>query len=219
MRYSGFSNLIDLLIGHYKDTDKREYVPSTYAEMLSYILSDYICDYSLAELAGFKKYPNREEIQEYIADNKDISDEDICKWAENSVKDANGNRLYDDNGDISINGIELLKKISKSELIEEFDLDKVKLLVDELIKMWNDYEFPYASISISIKSGDLEIEKYTFGDGLILPTNYNRMDIITKLLFFTNGDINKYALQNVKKFYVDQFEEKVIIEFDLLKLI
>ena len=215
LRYEGFSNLIDLLIGRCLDENADEDIPSTYAEELSYILDDYIYNYSLAELIGFGGKRNHKEIEAYLHKHKDEDDDILLRWIKEAVTDSDGYRLYDENGNITLKGIDIFKRLSDGLIFENSDSLRVRALVDEFIDKWDNYIFPFATISISIMYDDVVLGRYTYGNGFVSPTNDDRMDIVTDLLFLTNGEISKFALQNVKKFHVDQFESEIEIVYDL----
>lgn len=95
----------------------------------------------------------------------------------------------------------------------------VDALIDELINKWDNIVCPYATIDITIVYGDTIIKRYKFGEGYVTPTNDDRMEIINELLFLVNGNIGKYSLENVKRFYVDQFESEIEVVYDLKDLI
>ena len=77
----------------------------------------------------------------------------------------------------------------------------------------------YAMVDITLVYDDIVINRYTFGEGYVPPTNVDRMDIINELLILANGNIGKYSLENVKKFNADQFEYEIKVVYDLKDLI
>ena len=228
LKYDGFSNLIDLLIGVIVEENAIEDNSCSYAEELSYILSDYIYNYSLAELIGFCGGRSKEEFESFmneLEDDGNGSDEGeeynvrVLQWINDAIIDSNGNRLYGEKGEIKLKGTELFERLRNAKIFKESDSLRIKALTDDLISKWNNYIFPYATISISLMLDDVVVDRYTNGDGFIHPTNDDRMGIINQLLFLNNGDISKYSLQNVKRFHVNQFEREIDIAFDLDKII
>ncbi len=220
LRYDGFSNLIDLLIGY----DITEGTSSAYAEELSYILGDYIYKYSLAELIGYDGKRSIEELEAYMDEHEDEEndrdkDDRLLRWMEDAVIDANGNRLYDENSKITLKSTEFFKKLGEGPLFNNSDSMRIRALMDEVIKKWDKFMFPFSMISIKILFDDVVIDRYTYGQGYVNPTNNERMDIVTELLFLTNGDIDKYSFQKVKKFHVDQFESEIEIVYDLIEFV
>ena len=199
-----------------------------YAEELSYILSDYIYNYSLAELIGFGGERSKEEFETFMNELKNNSngsdegeeyDDRVLQWINEAIIDSDGNRLYGEKGEIKLKGIELFERLKNATIFNGSDSLRMKALTDELIQKWNSYIFPYATISISLMLDDIVVDRYTYGDGFVHPTNDDRMEIINQLLFLNNGDISKYSLQNAKRFHVDQFEREIDIAFDLNNLI
>ena len=219
LRYEGFSNLIDLLLGKCYEKDAIEDISSTYAEELSYILNDYIYKYSFAELIGFNGCRSKEEYESYRNEHNTNSDDDFLRWIEEAIVDSSGNRLYDENRKITLKGIDLFKRLRDGTIFNESDSLRVRALLDELIDKWDNFICPYALIGITIAYDDIVINRYTFGEGFVQPTNDDRMDIVNELLFLTNGDISKYSLENVKKFHADQFEYEIEVVYDLKNLI
>ncbi len=219
LRYNGFSNLIDLLLGICCEKDVTEDKSSTYAEELSYILDDYIYNYSLAELIGFNRYPSKEEFEAYMKEHNIKNDDEFMRWIEEAVVDSNGNRLYDENGKYALKGTDLLERLKEGTVFNEADSLRVRALIDELLDKWDNLACPYVIVDISIVYDDRVIKRYTFGQGYIHPTNDDRMDIINELLFLTNGNIGKYSFENVKKFHADQFEYEIEVVYDLKNLI
>ena len=228
LKYDGFSNLIDLLIGMSVEENAIEDSSCTYAEELSYILSDYIYNYTLAELIGFGGKRSNEEFKSFMNElKKDTNDSDeaeekndrVLQWINEAIIDSNGNRLYGEKGEIKLKGIELFERLRNSSFFNKSDSLRIKTLTGDLIRKWNSYFFPYATISISLMLDDIVVDRYSFGDGFVHPTNDDRMEIINQLLFLNNGDISKYSLQNTKIFHVDQFEREIEIAFDLKDLI
>ena len=228
LKYDGFSNLIDLLIGVSVEENAIEDSSCAYAEELSYILSDYIYNYSLAELIGFGGERSKEEFETFMNELKNNSngsdegeeyDDRVLQWINEAIIDSDGNRLYGEKGEIKLKGIELFERLKNATIFNESDSLRMKALTDDLIQKWNSYIFPYATISISLMLDDIVVDRYTYGDGFVHPTNDDRMEIINQLLFLNNGDISKYSLQNAKRFHVDQFEREIDIAFDLNNLI
>ena len=228
LKYDGFSNLIDLLIGVSVEENAIEDSSCAYAEELSYILSDYIYNYSLAELIGFGGERSKEEFETFMNELKNNSngsdegeeyDDRVLQWINEAIIDSDGNRLYGEKGEIKLKGIELFERLKNATIFNGSDSLRMKALTDELIQKWNSYIFPYATISISLMLDDIVVDRYTYGDGFVHPTNDDRMEIINQLLFLNNGDISKYSLQNAKRFHVDQFEREIDIAFDLNNLI
>ena len=219
LRFEGFSNLIDLLIGICMDREADDFTSSTYAEELSYILSDYIYNYSPPELIGFNGKRSIEEIKLYMDEHRNKDDEKASQWILDAIVDSNGNKLYDENGKVMLSGIDLFKKLENGSVFNEYDSLRIRALIDELIKKWDNFVFPYAVLSISIIRNDKEIFRYTYGEGLVHPMHEDRMEIVNDLLSLTNGDISKFAFQNVKKLHVDQFEQEIEIAYDLKDLL
>ncbi len=108
LRYDGFSNLIDLLLGICCEKDATEDKSSTYAEELSYILDDYIYDYSFTEILGFNRCRSKEEFEAYRKEHNTKNDDEIIRWIEEAVVDSSGNRLYGEKGEIALKGTDLL---------------------------------------------------------------------------------------------------------------
>lgn len=228
LKYDGFSNLIDLLIGVSVEKNAIEDSSCAYAEELSYILSDYIYNYSLAEIIGFGGERSKEEFETFMNELKNDGNESdeseeyndrILQWINEAITDSNGNRLYGEKGEIKLKGIELFERLRNATIFSESDSLRMKALTDDLIRKWNSYIFPYATISISLMLNDIVVDRYTYGDGFVHPTNDDRMEIINQLLFLNNGDISKYSLQNAKRFHVDQFEREIDIAFNLDNII
>ena len=88
--------------------------------------------------------------------------------------------------------------------------DEIRLRMDTVFNEEGKYWLVY---------DDIVINRYTFGQGYVQPTNDDRMDIVNELLFFSNGNIGKYSLENVKKFHADQFEYEIEVVYDLKDLI
>ncbi len=222
LRYEGFSNLIDLLLGKCYEKSAIEDTSSTYAEELSYILDDYIYNNSFAELIGFNGCRSKEEFVTYRNEhsiNNNDDDDEFLRWIEEAVVDSSGNRLYDENRKITLKGIELFERLREGTLFNKSDSLRVRALVDELITKWDNIIFPFSMIEITIEYDGIIINRYKFGEGYIRPTNNDRMEIVNELVFLTNGNIGKYSLENVKKFHVDQFEGEIEVSFDLKDLI
>lgn len=219
LRYEGFSNLIDFLIGKYIEIDAEEDISSTYAEEISYILSEYIYDYSLPEIIGFVGKRSKEEIETYINDPGNGDNGTGFQWIFEAIVDSHGNRLFDKNGKVMLSGIDFFNRLRDGSVFNESDTLRIHALIDELEKKWDNFIFPYAILSISIMDDDKEFIRYTYGDGLMHPTHEDRMEIVKDLLFLTNGNINKLAFQNVKMFHVDQFELEIEIAYDLKDLL
>ncbi len=218
LRYEGFSNLIDIIIGMYCGREEDVEGPSTYAEELSYILSDYTNSTTLEKILGFNGQRTEEEIKEYLDNNKGKNDDEFFKWLNRGIVNSNGEHLYDENFVPQIHGLQMWEKIVESPVLEPEDKEKIKALLNELINRWDDYELTYATCSITIMFGELELKKYRLGLGCLKPTYENRMDVITELLFLTGGNIEQYALENAIVFRNDQFEMEMEIVFDLSKL-
>lgn len=219
LRYDGFSNLIDFLLGKFFDKESTDTVSSTYAEYLSYILEDYINNYNMAELLGFNGHRSKEEIIAYKEKNNNIDDNKFMRWIEEAIVDYDGKHLYDEKGSLAIEGRELFDRLKVGNKFNDSDITRVGALIEELYEKLDNYVESYATIEISIMYDDFLFKRFTYGNGYIEPTNDDRMDIINELLFISNGDISKYSLHNVKKFYVDEFECEIEIAYDLKDLI
>ena len=219
LRYDGFSNLIDLLIGKRCEKGADEDISSTYAEELSYILNDYVYDHSFAELLGFNRCRSKEEFEAYMNEHNTNNDDELLRWIEEAIVDANGNRLYDKNRKLSLKGINLFERLKEGTIFNESDSLRVRALIDEMMDNWENIICPYVIIDITIVYDDIVINRFTFGEGYVQPTNDDRMDIVNELLFFSNGNIGKYSLENVKKFHADQFEYEIKVVYDLKDLI
>jgi hypothetical protein len=215
LRYDGFSNLIDILIGYYWGEEDSA---STYAEELSYIISDYLNTIDFAELLGFKGQRSREEVREYLDNTKERNDETFLRWLNEVVVDSKGNQLYDDNNKINIHGIQLWQRLKDSPILMPSDKERVTALVEELINNWNELQEPYATCSITIQYEDIVLQEFRLGMGYSKPTHNDRMDAIVELLFLTDGRIEPYTLENAIVFRTDQFEMEMEIVFDLSRL-
>lgn len=213
LRYDGFSNLIDMLIGVlYGEVDE----PSTYAEELSYILSDYTYDNSFTKILGYHDL-SEDEIRSALEEFKDKSPEEFDRWMYDSAIDSKGHHLYDENHKIKLHEMEIWERIKESDILEKADRKRTKALLNELIEKWEKMDFPYAMCAINIQTYGYTIAKFRFGEGYMNPTHSDRMDIITELLFLSNGNIDKYTFENAVKFHVDQFESEIEVTFDLTR--
>ncbi len=217
LRYEGFSNLIDMIIGINHDP-KLDEGPSTYAEELDYIFTDYLRENSFAEILGYKQERSIEEVDEYLKNYKEDGDEKFVNWLNYGQTDKEGKHLYDEDGGLNLPGNMLWEKLKKSPLLSRADKRRASALIDELMSKWNKYDFPYACLFIVIQVGGVEVEHYTFGPGYCKPTDTERIELIKKLLFVSDGDISFYTLENATQFHVDQFEMDIRIVFDLMKL-
>ena len=219
LKYDGFSNLIDILIGKYCGEDIDENISSSYAEDLFYVLNEYIYRYSFTEIIGYKVKRTAEEVNTHFSEYRDISNEDFIKWVNDAVVNEKGEHLYDKEGRIALHGLGLWEKLIKGKVFNPDDANRVSSLLEELIARWDRIVFPYAAISVIIQHNGVVVDKYTFGEGLVSPTNDDRMDIVLSLLLLNNGDISKFALQNATKIEVDEFEMEISLVYDLDRLI
>lgn len=218
LRYDGFSNLIDMIIGINHDP-KLDEGPSTYAEELEYILMDYYGGYSLAEILGYKQERSHEEIDEYVENyNREDDDRKFINWLNYGQTDKEGNHLYDENGKLNLPGNMLWEKLKKSPVLRKADKRRASALLDELMSNWDKFDFPYACLSIVIQVEGTAIDRFSFGPGYCKPTYDERIDLIKELLFISEGNIGFYTLENATRFYVDQFEMDISIVFDLMNL-
>ena len=214
LRYNGFSNLIDILIGYY--WGREDDCVSTYAEELSYIIGDYVDSFEFSEILGYQGKRSREEVREYLDNNMDKRDDDeFIRWLYEVIVDSKGNKLYDENNKLTIHGIQLWQKLRDSSVLSPSDKGRVSALLDELIREWDKFQEPYATCSIKIQYEDVVIYKYHLGMGFTKPSHDDRMDVITELLFLTNGRVEPYTLENAIKFHSDQFEMELEIVFDI----
>ena len=213
LRYDGFSNIIDMLIGVlYGDIDK----PSTYAEELSYILSDNTYENSITEILGYHDL-SEDEIRLALEEFKDKPPEEFDRWMYDSVIDSNGHHLYNENKKINLHKMEIWERIKESAKLKKADRRRAGALLNELIEKWGKMDFPYAMCAINIQICEDTIARFRFGEGYVNPTHSDRMDVITELLFLSNGRIDTYTFENAVKFHVDQFEMEVEVTFDLAR--
>ena len=218
LRYSGFSNLIDILIGYNWEEGCIEEGASTYAEELSYIIENYVYSSDFAEILGFKGRRTKKEVRDYLDKNEEKDDEVFLRWLNEVVVDSKGKKLYDENNKINIHGIELWQRLKDSSFFSLADKERVTALLDELIKNWEAFQEPYATCSIKIQFEDIVLQRFCLGKGYCNATHNDRLDAIVELLFLTNGRIDPYTLENATIFRTDQFEMEMEIVFDLSRL-
>ncbi len=219
LRYDGFSNLIDMIIGfNLRQENENGYMASTYAEELSYLLDEYIRTDGISQVLGYKCNKTKEELADYIKASNITSDEEFFKAVNGFTVDKKGNPLFDESNQPTFHGFDLFKKIKSSPLLKRGDKRRVKALLNEMLDSWKDYECPYATLSITITINDIEIKKYCIGPGFIKETYKDRMDVITDLFFLVNGKIDTLTIENATRLHVDQFEQELEISFDLSKI-
>ncbi len=219
LRYEGFSNLIDLLIGNFYEEGADEDVPSIYAEELSYILYDYLYKNTIAEMLGFNGKRSEVELEKYRKEHEDTTPEQDMKWIVEAITDSEGNKLYDDEGNITIKGLDLWKRFGEGTIYSDSDRAMIKVLTDNIIDKWDDFSCSFELLTVSIVYNNKEVRKYRYGNGFVKPDFEDRMELIKELLFVSNGNIGNYAFQNVERFYVNQFERELEVVYDLSKII
>lgn len=206
LKYEGFSNVFDAIIGMGYNPTTGECKDSDFAErIISIIGCDKICEYSLPELLGYKFAYSDEELHK-------MTDEELMDAVKSGYIDDDGNCLYDNEFRVSIDRHMFGRRLIENALWLDIEERKELQAVIEEAKKWWDYcDMPFALLKINIVTCELQLASFTYGDGWVKPTHEDRWRLILDVLELLGPHIYKSGLCWIHEMHVDQFESEFFV--------
>jgi len=212
IRYEGFSNALDMIIGMGYDPATKESKVSDFAERIIDIIGvEKIEELGVPGLLGYKFIYTDDELRSMPEDK--LYD---AMW--NGYVDEEGNRLYDNSKKIAIDrtrfGERLIENATWLETEEREELQKV---VAEAKKWWDLCEMPFALLKINVNVFGHQVASFTHGMGWVKPTHDDRWTMLLDVLNLIGPQVDSAGLCWISEMHVDQFESEMFLTIEAIK--
>lgn len=211
LKYDGFSNVLDMIIGMGYDPNTGESINSDFAERIINIIGlDKIEECGLPGLLGYHFVYSDDELKNMRADEFERAER-------SGFVDADGNSFYDPDWKISIDRKTFGKKLlENTQWLSDIDRRELQEVIAEAEKWWDCCEMPFCLLKIDVNALDDKLASYTLGPGWVKPTHEDRWALILDILRFVQSSIDMTGLCWLRGLYVNQFESEVHMSIDIL---
>lgn len=212
MRYNGFSNALDMIIGMGYNPNTGECVDSDFAERIINILgSAEMGDRGLPELLGYKFIYSEDELRK-------MTNEELVEALNSGYVDNEGNKLYDKDYKLIIDRKEFGERlIENASWLEDEERKELKEIIEEADRWWDYCEMPFACLKIKINALGHNIATFTYGMGWSKPTHEDRWTMILDILSILGTQVEMTGLCWIHEMYVDQFESEMFLTIEAFK--
>ena len=212
LRYEGFSNVLDMIIGMgYNPTTKESKVSDFAERIIGIIGAGNNKETSLPELLGYKFVYSEEEL-------RNMSEAELLDAINTGYVDEEGNCLYDNNQRIALDRVTFGKRlVENASWLEPEEMKEFKEIIGEANKWWDFCEMPFALLKIDINAFGHNLASYTYGMGWARPTHEDRWRMLLDVLNFLGSQVDLAGLCWISEMHVDQFESEMFITIDVCK--
>ena len=212
LKYNGFSNALDMIIGMGYNPKTGECIDSDFAErIISIIGSIDTGDYGLPELLGYKFIYTEDEL-------RSMTNEDLVSALNSGYVDDEGNILYDKDYKLHIDRKKFGERLIKNTFwLDDEERKELKEVIDEVDEWWDYCEMPFGMLKIDINFCGERIASYTYGQGWIKPTHEDRWTMILDILSLLGTRVDATGLCGIHEMYVDQFESEVFLTIEVFE--
>ena len=212
IRYEGFSNVLDMIIGMGYDPATEESKVSDFAERIIDIIGiEKIEELGVPGLLGYKFIYSEEDL-------RNIPEDGFLDAIGKGYVDEEGNCFYDNNQKIALDralfGKRLVENASWLEAEERKELQEV---VKEAQKWWDLCEMPFALLKININAFGHNLVSYTYGMGWTKPTHEDRWTMLLDVLNLIGPEVDSAGLCWISEMHVDQLESEMFLTIDVAK--
>lgn len=178
LRYDGFSNVFDMIIGMGYNTKTKEYKDSDFAERIIKIIgSDEMDQLGLPELLGYHFVYTDDVLRK-------MSEEEFEKAWNNGFVDDEGNSFFGEDGRIAIDRLKFGERLLQNVTwIDEDDRIELQEAIRDAGEWWDYCEMPFALLKININACGRHLASFTCGPGWVKPTHENRWELIKDIIF------------------------------------
>ena len=213
LRYHGFSNVFDMIIGMGYNSSSEEYRDSDFAEkIINLVRWDMPEGCELPEMLGYRFIYSDDEL-------RNMSGEEFEKAICCGYIDDDGNRFYDDNMKIAVDRKTFCEKLyQNSTWLDEEDRAELADVIRDINEWWDYCEMPFALLRIDINVCDRRVARYTYGPGWSNPTHEDRWQLILDILLLLGTNAELSGLCKVDEMHIDQFESEMFLSIDLCRI-
>lgn len=211
LRYHGFSNVLDMIIGMGHNPITEECIDSDFAErIINIIWPSMPEDFALHELLGYRFIYSDDEL-------RNMSEEELKSALSNGYLDAEGNSFYDRNGEIAIDRHKFGERlIENASWLDDEDRLELQEVIKEAEAWWDYCEMPFALLKVDITVCKQRIAHFTYGPGWTKPSHEDRWRLLLDVLSLLGPRIEKTGLCWMHEMHVDQFESEMFLTIEIL---
>ncbi len=212
LRYEGFSNVLDIIIGRGLFSSTNVNNASNIAERIIDILGiDEIEKRSFPELLGYRFVYSEDVL-------KDMSDTELIAAMKNGYVDDEGERLFDEEGKVNIDRRKFGKRLLENATwLDSEERDDLRTVIEEADRWWDYCDTPFKLLKIDINACGLHLAKYTMGPGWSKPTHEDRWRLLLDVLALLDMRVETAGLCWAREMHVDQFESEFFVTIETFK--
>lgn len=211
LKYRGFSNVLDMIIGMGHNPTTEECIDSDFAErIINIIWPSMPEDYALPELLGYKFIYSDDEL-------RNMSGDELESALNNGYLDADKNSFYDKDGKIAIERDKFGELLIKNATwLEDEDRKELQEIIKEAEDWWDYCEMPFALLKVDITVCEQRVASFTYGPSWTKPTREDRWRLILDILALLGPSIEKTGLCWMHEMHVDQFESEMFLTIEII---
>ena len=212
LRYEGFSNVLDMIIGMGYDPATEESKVSDFAERIIGIVREgKPKEAGLPELLGYKFVYSEEDL-------RNMSEAELLDAINTGYVDGEGNSLYDNNHRIALDRATFGKRlVENASWLEPEEMEELREVVGEADKWWDFCDMPFALLKIDINAFGQNLASYTYGMGWARPTHKDRWQMLLDVLNFLGLQVDLAGLCWISEIHVDQLESEMFLTIDVCR--